>query len=157
MIKEIDGEEIVLNYYTEIENKESSEVQELVNLYQLQYDSKRLKYLVFIVMTFLLSLFSFIFLTINNLGIGIALGITFFAIFGTLMIVYEYSIVHLRTVLKELKEMLEIAKMNDEERHKEKIRHEERNRLEELDQMKQVEIKTRSLPPRKPRGNNKWQ
>lgn len=157
MIKEIDGEEIVFNYYTEIDNKESNELQKLVNLYQLQYDSKRLKYLVFITMSFLLSLFSFIFLTINNLGIGIALGIAFFAIFGILMMFYEYSIKHLREVLKELKEMLEIAKINDEERHKEKIRHEERKRLEELDQMKQVEIKTRSLPPRKPRGNNKWQ
>lgn len=157
MIKEIDGEEIVLNYYTEIENKESSEVQELVNLYQLQYDSKRLKYLVFIVMTFLLSLFSFIFLTINNLGTGITLGIIFFLFFAALMIIYEYSIAHLRTVLKELKEMLEIAKMNDEERHKEKIRFEEKIRLEELDQMKQIEIKTRSLPPRKPKENNKWQ
>lgn len=155
MIKEIDGEEIVLNYYTEIENKESSEVQELVNLYQLQYDSKRLKYLVFIVMTFLLSLFSFIFLTINNLGTGITLGIIFFLFFAALMIIYEYSIAHLRTVLKELKEMLEIAKMNDEERHKEKIRFEEKIRLEELDQMKQIEIKTRSLPPRKPKENNK--
>ena len=153
MIKEIDGEEIVFNYYTEIDNKESNELQGIVNLYQSQYDSKRLKYLVFIIMSFLLSLFSFIFLTINNLEIGIALGITFFAILGTLMILYEYSIKHLREILKELKEMLEIAKINDEERHKEKIRHEERKRLEELDQMKQVEIKTRSLPPRKPRGN----
>ena len=51
--------------------------------------------------------------------------------------------------------MLEIAKMNDEERHKQKIRFEEKIRLEELDQMKQVEIKTRSLPPRKPKENNK--
>mgnify|MGYP001852334581 CR=1 FL=1 len=157
MIKEIDGEEIVLNYYTEIENKESSEVQEFVNLYQLQYDSKRLKYLVFMVMTFLLSLFSFIFLTINNLGTGITLGIIFFLFFAALMIIYEYNIAHLRAVLKELKEMLEIAKMNDEERHKEKIRFEEKIRLEELDQMKQIEIKTRSLPPRKPKENNKWQ
>lgn len=157
MIKEIDGEEIVLNYYTEIENKESSEVQELVNLYQMQYDAKRIKYLVFIIITFMLSLFSFIFLTINSLGLGTTLGIIFFVFFAALIIIYEYNTMHLKLVLKELKSMLSIAIINDEERHKEKIRHEERNRLEELDQMKQVEIKTRSLPPRKPKENNKWQ
>ena len=156
MIKEIDGEEIVLNYYTEIENKESSEVQGFIDKYQNDFE-KKVGYLVITIMSLILSIISFAIIIRAIEILGVILGIIFFISFICFIITYLYKTYHLRLVLKELKEMLEIAKMNDEERHKQKIRFEEKIRLEELDQMKQVEIKTRSLPPRKPKENNKWQ
>lgn len=154
MIKEINGEEVVLNYYTDIENKESLEIQNLIDKYQEEFNKKS-TYLILAIMSFIFSLISF-FAIINTAEIaGVILGIIFFISFICFTITYIFHTAHLRIMLKELKEMLRIAKLNDEERHKEKIRYEERKRLEELDQMKQVEIKTKSLPPRKPKENNK--
>ena len=156
MIKEIDGEGIVFNYYTEIDNKESTEVQGFIDKYQNDFE-KKVGYLVIAIISLILSIISFAIIIRAIEILGVILGIIFFISFICFIITYLYKTYHLRLVLKELKEMLEIAKMNDEERHKQKIRFEEKIRLEELDQMKQVEIKTRSLPPRKPKENNKWQ
>ena len=154
MIKEIDGEGIVFNYYTEIDNKESTEVQGFIDKYQNDFE-KKVGYLVIAIMSLILSIISFAIIIRAIEILGVILGIIFFISFICFIITYLYKTYYLRLVIKELKEMLEIAKMNDEERHKQKIRFEEKIRLEELDQMKQVEIKTRSLPPRKPKENNK--
>ena len=153
MIYNFDGEKVIIQNFTNIDYRETKELEQLKLKWEEELKESSI-YVILMTITWVFSILSLFFIFVSIYAVIFAL--TF--IIPGIVLTRQYIIrtAHTREKLKILEDMIKIAEINDEERHKEKIKYNERKRLEELDAMKQTELKIdykerNGLPPRKPK------
>lgn len=134
----IDGEQITLRYFTNIDDKETKEIEEIIETHREKLRKANIPFVLgyfFLLLASIILIFFGIKLPELFIGVGVIA-----IVFVWIELVRRAKVNHLMWVIKVLKDMKKIAINNDQVRHNEKIRFTENLRLQELSGMKQEEL-----------------
>ncbi len=140
MYKDFDGEQIQLVHFTPIENKETNEIQSLIDMFTSQYLQVAGPYNIWFIIIGILIGISIPFCFVNISCVAIPL--IALIVLSIIAIVKINKCTHLKNQIRIAKSLLITAIHNDSVKHDEKLRLIEQERLLESKEMKQVEIKT---------------